>query len=164
MKLNDIKLLVDKLAVKIGVKDALLPTYGYSKDGAWPHIEIDGDIFHYIVLERGNELRRDSTLNLDQLLYWIFADVTFSMAMDYELVHREKGKDFRRIMFAHQEELLGLLNDEWQVKKVVEHQKILGKHPFDDLASIRVDYIVSLRSKGLAENEIMQMAYEKYPT
>lgn len=47
--------------------------------------------------------------NLDKLYYEIFKDITFSMAMQYELVHRQKGKDFRRILFAKAEELIGIM-------------------------------------------------------
>ncbi|HEY4198828.1 MAG TPA: Imm63 family immunity protein, partial [Mucilaginibacter sp.] len=154
---------VDKLALKIDALDMFLPTYGYSKDGAWPHIEIEGKILHYVVIERGEELRRDRTTELDQLLYWVFADATFSMAVRYELAHREEPKDCRRIMFAHQEKLLGLLNDKWREKSVLNHQNILEKYPYDDLAGLRASYFGKLRCEGHNEDEIKRLVYEKYP-
>ena len=119
LTLEDIKTLVDKLAEKINVPQCHFPTYGYSNDGAQPHIEVDinGQLY-YVIVERGEELRRDVALDTDDLLYRIFADITFSMAVDYEVNHRVKEEDFRRQMFAKQEELLGKLNDNWSKKNI----------------------------------------------
>jgi hypothetical protein len=163
LKLSDIKIAVDKLALKIDAPDTILPTYGYPKCDAWPHIKIEDKKFHYIVIERGQEIRRDCTTELDQLLYWIFADVTFSMAVKYELAHREEAKDCRRIMFAHQEKLLGLLNDKWREEATQNHQNILEEYPYDDLAGLRASYFGTLRREGHNEDEIKRLVYEKYP-
>jgi hypothetical protein len=98
---------VNNLAEKINAPSLLLPTFGYTNDGAQPHIEIDknGQLY-YVVVERGQELRRDYALDTNDLLYRIFADITFSMACDYELEHRISTEDCRRQIFAKQEELL----------------------------------------------------------
>jgi len=163
MELSAIKVEVDRLATKINAPDNLFPTYGYSRDGARPHIEVERDVLYYIVIERGEELRKDMTLTLDQLLYWIFENVTFLMSTEYVLTHRDEGKDSRRIMFAQQEKLLGELNEAWEKTKVQDHKKILEKYPFDDLVILRVRYIVGLRAKGYVEHDINKLAYEKYP-
>jgi hypothetical protein len=113
--LEDIKELVEKLAEKINAPQHLLPTYGHSIDGAHPHIEIDkNEQLYYVVVERGQELKRDFAVDIDDLLYRIFADITFSMAVDYEVKHRIESEDFRKQMFAIQEELLGILNGKWR--------------------------------------------------
>ncbi len=162
--LDDIKKKVDELAEIINATNDLLPTYGYSKDFAYPHIEIDNfGLLHYVIIERGQELERKTTDQLDDLLYWIFADVTFSMAADYELKNRIEDKDCRRIMFDKQEEFLGKLNENWRLKEKAEHQSILKRHPFDDLAGLRATYCGQLRKLGLTETEIHKLAYAKYP-
>lgn len=62
----------------------LLPTYGHSRDMAYPHIEIDKqNRLHYVIVERGQEYRRDTTIELDELLYWIYESVTFRMATSF---------------------------------------------------------------------------------
>lgn len=155
---------VEELTEIIKAPTELLPTYETSKDFAHPHIELDNiGLYNYIIVERGQELERKTTSNLNELLYWIFNDVTFTMACDYELKNREKGKDFRRIMFAKQEELLGILDKNWKVKQINEHNEILKRNPFDDLAGLRATYCGELRAKGLSESEIDKLAYEKYP-
>ena len=91
---------VDEMAAIIKAPIALLPTYEISKDFAHPHIEIDNiGLYNYVIVERGHELERKTTSNLNELLYWIFRSVTFTMACDYELKNREIGLILR---FSHQ--------------------------------------------------------------
>ena len=162
--LEDIKRNVDELATKINANETLLPTYGYSSDEDYPHVEVDDKgLMHYVMVERGQEQSRETTDELNTLLYWIFKDVTFAMACSYELKNRIEDKDSRRIMFEKQEELLGILNDVWKQKQKEEHGSILEKHPFDDLAGVRASYFRHLRQQGYDENEITKLAYEKYP-
>lgn len=164
LSLDDIKKKVDEFAAKINAPTDLLPTYGYSRDFAYPHIEVDNaGRLNYVILERGQELERKTTDNLDDLLYWIFSGVTFSMACDYELKNRIEIKDCRRMVFEKQEELLATLDPIWRQKENDEHRSILKDHPFDDLAGIRATYCVQLRQKGFSESEINKSAYEKYP-
>lgn len=133
MTLADVKEQVDTLGERINAPQTLRPTYGYSIDGALPHIEIDGSgIFHFVVVERGQELERRTTAILNELLFWIFDTITFSMACAFELKNRDKVQDFRRILFSKQEELLGCMNVDWQEKKRNHHRLILAKHPFAD--------------------------------
>ncbi len=152
------------MAEIIRVPTNLLPSYGYSNDGAHPHIEVDNfGRLHYVIIERAEELERKTTDKLDDLLYWIFSSVTFSLACDFELKNRIEDKDCRRILFEKQEELLGQLNENWRLKEIAEHQEMLKKHPFDDLAGLRATYCGQLRKQGVAETEINKLAYTKYP-
>lgn len=162
--LTEIQNIVNELAEKINAPNYLLPTFSSPIGDATPNIEIDSlGLYNYVISERGNEYERKITSDLNDLMYWIFASVTFSMACDYELKNRIENEDFRRIMFAKQEELLGLLNKDWEEKEKKEHQSILIISPFDDLALLRATYCGELRAKGLAESEIDKLAYEKYP-
>ncbi|MES2395994.1 MAG: Imm63 family immunity protein [Bacteroidota bacterium] len=162
--LNDIKNKVDELALKINAPTNLLPTYGQQNRDAHPYIEVDNlGFMFYVISERGQEYERKMSDKIDDLLYCIFAGVTFSMSCDYELKNRIEAKDCRRIMFDKQEELLGQLKDTWGKKKNAEHQSILKTHPFDDLAGLRATYCGQLRKKGYLETEINKLAYAKYP-
>ena len=88
--LPDIEKQVRELAAHIDAPDFVLPTFGYSEDGARPHIEIDpAGRMHYVVVERGQESERLTFIELDALLYRIFETVTFQMSGDFELKHRE---------------------------------------------------------------------------
>lgn len=162
--LDDIKIMVDELALKINAPTNLLPTYGQQTWDAHPYIEVDSLGFMlYIISERGHEYERKTTDKIDDLLYWIFENVTFSMACNYELKNRIEEKDCRRIMFDKQEQLLGQLNDNWRQKANSEHRSILITNPFDDLAGLRATYCGQLRQQGLSETEINKLAHVKYP-
>ncbi|GHU27940.1 hypothetical protein FACS1894172_21260 [Spirochaetia bacterium] len=161
--LNDIKRTVNKLASKIDAPKDSLPTFGYSKDFGYPHIEIDENNFYYVIMERGQILEKKATNNIDTLLYWIFDSVTFRMAGDFELSNRIEAEDCRRIIFIKQEELLGTLNENWQKDKENYHTKVLEKSPFDDNSGLRATLCGKLRKEGYSEKEIENMAYEKYP-
>ena len=155
---------VNELAKKIDAPANLLPTYRFSSGNTLPLIEIDKQgRLHYVLIERGAEFERRTTENLDELLYWIFSGIATSMAFKYELKNRIEDKDCRRIAFDKQIELLSVLNENWGRKEHEEHLQILESHPFDDLAGLRATYYRELREKGLPEEEIEKLAFEKYP-
>ena len=162
--LTEIQNIAKDLASRINAPIHLLPTFSNPIGDATPNIEIDNSgRYHFVISERGTEYERKITSDLNDLMYWIFSGVTFSMACDYELKNRIEDKDSRRIMFAKQEELLGLLNKDWEERERNEHKSILINNPFDDLAGLRATYCGELRAKGLSESEIDKLAYEKYP-
>ena len=72
------------MALAIAAPASSLPTFGKTEDGARPHIEVRSDAYHYVVVERGCELERKRTPDLQELLYWVFSDVTHQMAFQYE--------------------------------------------------------------------------------
>ncbi|HOU85756.1 MAG TPA: Imm63 family immunity protein [Spirochaetota bacterium] len=163
LNLKEIADEVNNLARKIKAPKNTLPTYGHTIDGAHPHIEVDQYGYHYFVIERGQELKRKTTQNIHELLYWIFESISFSMAIEFELVNRIDDQDSRRIGFKKQEELLGILNLDWEEKQKNDHLNILKDYPFDDFAGLRATLSGELRKKGLSENEINKLVYEKYP-
>ena len=131
-KLSDVKNLVDQLALKIQAPESLLPTYGDSLDGGHPYVEIDrSGLLFYLADERGSEIKRYIALDIDDLLYNIFKDVTFLMATK-NFTFTTPGKYSRRVWFVEQERLLGLLDESWGLRKIKEHEDLLKVHPFND--------------------------------
>ncbi|MEI8280086.1 MAG: Imm63 family immunity protein [Bacteroidota bacterium] len=162
--LEEIKAKVDELASIIDAPSKSLPSYGQMKYDSHPYIALDEQgIKLYIVSERGREYKREKFTDIDELLYCVFSTVTFEMACDYELKNRIEDQDFRKILFKKQEELLGLLNKDWEESKLFEHNNILERFVFDDLAGLRATYCGELRAKGYSETKIMEIAYLRYP-
>ncbi|WP_439538071.1 Imm63 family immunity protein [Sphingomonas sp.] len=122
---------IKHLASTICAPGTYLPTFAQSRHDGTPHIEVDRQ-YHWIVCERGYEIQRRSTSDLDELLFWVFSSVTFSMAMDFELDHRRDGEDCRRQIFQKQEELLSLLSEPWADREARDHQARLRENPFRD--------------------------------
>jgi hypothetical protein len=123
---------VHRLARAVGAPDWSVPTFDWPPDDARPHIQVDRDAFHYIIVERGIETERMTTTSLDDLLYRASCDMTFSVAVNYELAHRVRGQDARRVMFDRQVTLLGGLNPKWAARQAREHDEILARNPFTD--------------------------------
>jgi hypothetical protein len=117
---------------RLGVPEARFPYQSQPAHDGSPHVEVTGDLYHYVVTERGTEFERRSTPDADELLYWLLQGVTFSLACDFELKHRVAGRDFRRLLFAKQLELLRGLSPDWERKRASEIERVLQQHPFDD--------------------------------
>ena len=162
--LDGIHRAVDKIAEKINAPKSLLPTYGYSSSYfAHVHIEVDSHGLHWVVIERGVETQRKTTDDPHELLYWIFKNVTSSMASQFGLDNRIEGQDSRRLLFQKQEELLGELDSSWKKRAEEDHARILAQHPYDDNVLLRVKLIEDLKAKGHSSEEARKLATEKYP-
>lgn len=163
LELSEVQAKVNELAAKIGAPSNVLPTFRYSEHTGRPHVEVDMRGYHYVIAERGQEFKRHTTSNLDELLYKIFASITFEMSAKFELTHRVENQDHRRIMFQYQVELLSMLSPQWAERELQEHEMILKKHPFDDYASLRAIYSKDLIDKGYPSKRAEKMALDKYP-
>jgi hypothetical protein len=119
----------EKYCTQLGVRP-IFRTYP-ADDGA-AHVEFDGCFYHYVSCERGRENERRIASGEDEILYWLLSDVVFSVACDFELKHRVKGKSSRRLLFAKELELMRVLNVQWEARKRKEINEVIAKAPFDD--------------------------------
>lgn len=124
-KMEILKKEVYRLANLINAPNELLPTFETSDDFARPHIEKEGNEYHFVVVERGQEIERKKTTKIDKILYWIFSGVTFSMAAKIELDNRNEGEDFRIQLFKIQEDLIGRINPQFKKKLEKKHKRLL---------------------------------------
>lgn len=129
LDLSDIEKKVKELSQLINVPESLLPTFGFSRDMGYPHIEVDNNGYHYVVIERGTEWERKTSSNLNDLLYWIFSGVTFSMSSKFELENRIEDLDSRLLLFNKQIELLSKVNAEFGERLKIEIDQILKLSP-----------------------------------
>lgn len=107
-------------------------TFDSPKEDGTPFVCIENDKYCYIISERGNEIDKRKTDNYQLLLYWIACDISFSIASDYELKHREKNIDSRRLLFRTKLRLLKKIDPAFEERQRREILKILEKHPFTD--------------------------------
>jgi hypothetical protein len=129
--LQEIEADVAKLASRVGAHRDDLPTYGSSRDGGYPHVEVDAGLYHYVVVERGQERERRSSADYNDLLYWIFQDVTFKLAFLFAPTGRE-DRDYRRVAFPHQIQLMRRLGPDMGKRMEREIADILERAPYDD--------------------------------
>jgi hypothetical protein len=162
--LAEIEKLVRSLAARIDAHDGMLPTFGYSEDGARPHVEIDSRGFHYVVVERGQEQSRSTTRDQDELLRLVFNSITFDLACSFEVRNRVGARDPRRLLFSKQVELLAKLSPSWAAREVEDHIDILRKHPFDDWGGERLALFAELKRGGrISLDDAWQRACHKFP-
>ena len=124
----------DRLAKKIKAPEKYKPTFGPNDNDIKPYVFQDyKNDFHYIYKERGEIVFDKTTYDFDEILFWIFEDITSTMSYDFELKNRNHKQDYRRIAFRFQLELMTELNKLWAERIVEKHNKILENHPFNDL-------------------------------
>ena len=119
-----------KMAGKIGVLMFAPVIRRGPHDDAPYYVEIDSEGLHLVSRDRGFEVQKETTSDPDELLYWILRNETKTLASRFELDHRVKGQDFRRVAFKKQEELMGELNPAWGERCKKEHAEILKVSPF----------------------------------
>jgi hypothetical protein len=91
--------------------------------------------YYYVNFDHATKVFDRKTSDLDVLLYWAFADITFIMASDYASTHRDPKVDPRKIMFEHQLALLDMINHDWKERMEPEIAEILKVSPYRDLSS-----------------------------
>ncbi len=111
--------------------DQLL-TFGLSRDDGTPNVEISEPFYSYVANDRGIKSINRRTQDIDELLYWVFTDICFNLAVDYEFYHRNPMVDPRRMIFAYQLELINRLNRKWYSKTKKEIKEILDIAPYVD--------------------------------
>lgn len=132
LSIDEIQKKVDGMILRAG-----LPRYSVNLctapigDGT-PYITFENNVYNYIYSERGYEFSRKVTSSLDELLYWIMSELAYKIAFQYELEHRVKGKDGRRIAFPKFIELMVDMNPVWGAEARYEIQKTLTESPYDD--------------------------------
>lgn len=116
----------------IGAARADFITYDDSIDMGCPNLEYHEGLYHYVVVERGEELSRFTTADEDELLYLVFKNIAQGLASDHELKNRIPNQDSRRLIFVRAQELIGRLHPLWAQRLSKEYETILSQYPFND--------------------------------
>jgi hypothetical protein len=129
--LLEIQQIIHKLARPINPPAKAMPTYDNFRYDGTPNIEVSDSVYYYRAFAEHGELaiNRQAT-NLAKLLYWVFEDITRSMAYEFAEKHRTPSSDFRKIYFEYQLDLLEKVNHEWKVQRQQEIEEILADAPY----------------------------------
>ncbi len=121
---------INDYSKKIGLNSDDVTLRGIPSGFGEPHLEISDDYYHYVICERGNELSRESFLDVDDFTYKFFEMVTSMVAGEYEQENSVIGEDQRVIRFNKQIELMTQLNHEWGRKKEADIAETLKNSPY----------------------------------
>ena len=130
--LKEIQKIITEIGEKIGAPKNLLTISSSPQPDAAPYIKTNNNEYLYIIEERGNTIKIQSTESFDLLLYWLVKDIVFSLSTEYELNNRKNNKDSRRIIFEHELQLFRKINSEWLQRREEEIQATLRNAPFED--------------------------------
>ncbi|MGI4833636.1 MAG: Imm63 family immunity protein [Janthinobacterium lividum] len=129
LTLGALEAVITALGQLVQAPPELLPTFGHNRDFAYPEVRVDARGYHFVVIERGQELEHQVFPQLAELLFTVFSSVTFSLAGSYEVQHRRAGQDTRILLFARQVELLARLDASWAARRRAEADWYLAGRP-----------------------------------
>lgn len=130
--LIEIQQLIDKLALQINPPAHVMPTYDNLRRDGTPNIEVGDSLYYYRAFDRGTLSLNRQTDNLANLLYWVFEDITSTMASDYVREHPDSQINSRKARFEHQLMLLEKINREWKKLREKEIEEILKNSPYEE--------------------------------
>ena len=125
-----VEMQLHRRASLISTPEMLIPAIGRMDETKRHYIEV-GEIFYsYIYQNRGQEVSRHATEKLDDLLYWVFRDVTFEMATTQAAHDLQPGADIRQPIYRIQKELMARLKPSWSERLASEIEEVLTRNPF----------------------------------
>lgn len=89
--------------------------------------------YHILFTEKG-KIRNDIVTNDEREVLWNALEIfSTNIIMEFAIKNREKGKDFRRALFAREKEIFALYGEDFFKRKNEEIEKILEKNPYNDI-------------------------------
>ena len=114
---------MDTLFFAEGTNYSAEGTYIFNKDNA----------YHILYAERG-KIRSDIvTYDKREVLWNALKVLSADIIINFALNNREKGKDFRRALFAKEIEIFSLFGIDFKERKEKEIRDILTRNPYNDV-------------------------------
>lgn len=89
--------------------------------------------YHIMFTEKG-KIRSDIVTDEKREVLWnALQIICANILVDYAIRNREKGKDFRRALFAKEKEIFSLFGPDLKKRKDKEIEEILKRNPYHDI-------------------------------
>lgn len=89
--------------------------------------------YHVLFSEKG-KIRSDIVTDEEREVLWNVVGVfSTNIIMNFAIRNREKGKDFRRALFAKEKEIFSLFGKDFEERKIEEIEEILKNNPYNDI-------------------------------
>lgn len=125
-----VEMQLGRFAAQLKAPAELLPSIGRMDESKRHFVEMGEIYYHYIFYNRGQEISRHTTERLDELLYWVFRDVTFEMASNEAGKDLVPGIDIREPIYRIQGKLMENLKKAWSERLRREMEEVLTRNPF----------------------------------
>lgn len=105
-----------------GTDNSVEGTYIFSKNNE----------YHILFTEKG-KIRSDIITNEEREVLWNALEIfSTPIIMDFAIHNREKGRDFRRTLFAKEKEIFSMFGKDFEKRKNAEIEDILNRNPYND--------------------------------
>lgn len=105
--------------------------YEDSEPGTYVFSSAEG--YHFVVVgDRGGIVEYKISEDIDDIYFDVCESLAFDIAMDYARDHRKGGKDWRRVIFSKQLDLLRQVSDEYYGRGEKMVNEILKESPYND--------------------------------
>lgn len=106
-----------------GTDNSIEGTYIFNRDNK----------YHVLFSEKG-KIRSDIVTDEKREVLWNALGVfSTNIIMNFAIRNREKGKDFRRALFAKEKEIFSLFGKDFEERKIEEIEEILKNNPYNDI-------------------------------
>lgn len=130
--MEDLKKIIDESIID-NIGNKLYFCYGDGDYEPGTYIYEKDSVYHYVsVGDRGGIDDEIEASNIEDILYKIYSAITFNEAVKFAMVNREKDRDWRRILFKKQLELLRCIGEIYYQKRKEELEIILLASPYKD--------------------------------
>jgi len=103
---------------------------------AFPHVEFSAGTYRLAVTEGDGTVEMRETTSPDEVLYWLTSEMVLAHATHYATSEPIDELDGRRVQFARELDLFGLISSEWYFRKQQELVARVAKCPFLDDAGV----------------------------
>ena len=100
------------------------------QDGSFCFSDEHGN--HYCVVERGQLRVNVTTQSLSEITYQVLSSDIFWMAVEFESIHRIKGRDFRGLLFQKEMQYWSVLGESLAERAAQKIAETLQKAPYQD--------------------------------
>ena len=136
LNINEIKDLVLSMGEKIGLDKGSKLYPMFSKDkyvfSEGVSVYVDDEAYHFVAMERGKVVVQHDSTDVNDILYYVFKEITSTLATRYEVKHRKEDEDCRRGWWKEQLRLLEMINPQFARICYQEINQILKNYPFQD--------------------------------
>lgn len=140
----------DKSKIEADIKD-----YFVYKNSYYFHssIQIEDNAYHYRAFERGQCIEHRQSTSDDDVVNWILQGYIWGYSGDYELKHRERYTDSRRIAYEKSKQLFAFIGEPFEQINTNRINEILARFPYDDSPGRALDIVQDFEGLSLRLKE-----------
>ncbi|NLN83599.1 MAG: hypothetical protein GX138_04465 [Firmicutes bacterium] len=120
---------LDKSKIEADIKDYFVDKKSYY---FYSFIQIEDNAYHYRAFERGQCVEHRQTRSDNEALNWILQGYISGYSGAFELKHRVRYNDSRRIAYEKSMELFAFIGEPFEQINIDRINKILARFPYDD--------------------------------